>query len=271
MLGAKPRFVDVRPDTATLDPDLLAAAIGPATRAVLPVHLYGGACDMEPILAVAVQARVAVVEDAAQAHGTCYQGRAAGTMGQAGCFSFYPSKNLGAYGDAGAVVTDDPEVAERCRMLRNYGQRRRYEHVTSGVNSRLDELQAAVLRAKLPHLDGWNERRRAIAALWDAALDGERVRPLRRGEGHVCHLYVVTCDDRAGLQAFLESRGIGTQIHYPTPVHLQPAFAHLGLGKGSYPVSERLAATVLSLPMFPYLTDAEAERIASVLRAYGRG
>lgn len=271
MLGAVPRFVDVGPETATLDAARLGEALSERTRAIVPVHLYGCPCDMAPTMAVAQEADIPVVEDVAQAHGAAYKGRKVGTFGRAGCFSFYPSKNLGAYGDGGAVVTDDDELAERCRMLRNYGQRRRYEHVTAGVNSRLDELQAAILRAKLPHLERWNARRRAIAARWDAAISGESVRPLSRREGHVCHLYVVACRERQGLQSFLESQGIGTQIHYPTPVHLQPAYRYLGLAAGAFPVSERLAESVLSLPMYPYLTEAEVERVAEALREFCAG
>jgi dTDP-4-amino-4,6-dideoxygalactose transaminase len=284
MLGAQPRFVDVRPDTATMDPAALEAAITPATRAIVPVHLYGAPCDMAPILAVAGRHGVPIVEDAAQAHGTTYRGRRVGTFGLAGCFSFYPSKNLGAYGDGGAVVSDDAAVAERCRMIRNYGQRRRYEHVTKGVNSRLDEIQAAILRAKLPYLDAWNERRRAIADRYDAAIlatpqsgaptatapGDPALRVLARPEGHVCHLYSVVCRDRADAQAFLAARGVGTQVHYPTAVHLQPAYADLGLGPGAYPHSERLAHSVLSLPMYPFLEDDEVDAVCAALRDYCR-
>lgn len=270
MLGARPRFVDVLEDTATMDPEALESAISERTRAVLPVHLYGAPCDMDRILAAAARRGVPVVEDAAQAHGAVCGCRSVGTLGVAGCFSFYPSKNLGAYGDGGAIVTSDPAVAERCRMLRNYGQRRRYEHVTQGVNSRLDEIQAAILRAKLPYLEAWNERRRAIAARYDAAVDGVALRALTRPPGHVCHLYSVVCRDRKAAEAFLASRGIGTQVHYPKPVHLQPAYAELGLGPGSYPQAERLADRVLSLPLYPFLDDAEVDAICAALSEFCR-
>jgi dTDP-4-amino-4,6-dideoxygalactose transaminase len=268
MLGARPRFVDVDAETATMDPALLGRALSEATKAILPVHLYGGPCDMSAIVAVADAAGVPVIEDAAQAHGAKCGERRVGTIGRAGCFSFYPSKNLGAYGDGGAVVTDDARVADCCRMLRNYGQRRRYEHLVRGVNSRLDEVQAAILRAKLPLLEGWNRRRCDIAGQYDAAIIGDALRPLLRRPGHVCHLYSVVCRDRDAAQAYFGAQGIGTQVHYPLPVHLQPAFRHLGAGPGSYPVAEDLAARVLSLPMHAFLSDEEVSRVCEAIAGY---
>ena len=268
MLGAVPRFADVSPSTGLIDPSALSRVVSRGTRAIVPVHLYGNMCDMPAIMEIARGIGAAVVEDCAQAHGATYGAAKAGTFGLAGCYSFYPSKNLGAYGDGGAVVCDNDEVASRCRMLRNYGQRARYEHLAAGVNSRLDEIQAAILRAKLPYLDQWNARRTAIARCYDAAISGDSVRPLARSDGGVCHLYVLACRDRAGLQAHLAARGIATQVHYPRPVHLQPAFAWLGLSPGSYPVAEELADSVLSLPMHPFLREDEVTRVAEALAEY---
>ncbi len=271
MLGAWPRFADVEPETGNLDPELLECAITERTKAIVPVHLYGSPCRIGEIVSIAAKHGIPVVEDAAQAHGATVDGRSVTTFGRAGCFSFYPSKNLGAYGDAGAIVTDDEVIAARSRMLRDYGQRSRYDHVLEGVNSRLDELQAAVLLAKLPFLAVWNERRRKIAAYYDEALDGELLQPLARPAGSVCHLYVVRSPLREELRSYLAQAGVTTQVHYPRPVHLQPAFSFLGLKEGSFPVAENMARSVLSLPVFPQLSDAEVEHIASCLREFVRG
>ena len=269
MLGATPTFADVDPRTATMSPESLEEALSPRTRAIVPVHLYGNPCRMSAILEVAARSGVAVVEDAAQAHGATYEGKKVGTLGVVGCFSFYPSKNLGAYGDAGAVVTDDDGIAEAAAMVRNYGQRNRYLHVRQGVNSRLDELQAAILRAKLGYLERWNRRRAEIAEYYDEALaDSPLVVPVERSEGSACHLYVVMCQARERLRTFLAERQIGSQVHYPVPVHLQPAYSYLGHSRGSFPVAESLADSVLSVPLHPFLTDAQVERIGEALRAF---
>ncbi len=262
--GATPRFVDIDPESHNLNPQLLAGAIGPRTKAVMPVHLYGLPADMDPIIAVAQRHGLVVIEDAAQAHGARYRGRRVGCLGQAGCFSFYPSKNLGAFGDGGMVVTDDDALADRARMLRNGGQKTRYDHQLLGINSRLDELQAAILRVKLRHLENWNQRRRHIAALYTALLgDSALELPAEMpGTEHVFHLYVIRATDRDGLQKHLAERDVQTVIHYPTPIHLQPAYRGLGVGPGSFPVAESLAGQVLSLPIYPELTDTKVRDVA---------
>lgn len=267
-VGARPTFVDIDPSTYNLDPDKLADAITPRTRAVIPVHLFGQPAPMDPIMELAKGRGLFVIEDAAQAHGARYQGRQVGTIGDLGCFSFYPSKNLGAYGDGGLVTTSDAELADRVRMLRHGGQKTRYDHRLLGMNSRLDELQAAILLAKLPHLETWNERRRHIAALYTAILsDTDLELPTEAAGGrHVYHLYVVRTPHRDALQQYLADRGIETAIHYPTPIHLQEAYRWLGLGPGSFPVAERLASQLLSLPIYPELTDSKVRRVADAIR-----
>ena len=265
--GATPVLCDVEPEAGTIDPASLRATITARTRAVVPVHLYGQVGDLGAVLAACEPHGIAVLEDCAQAHGATYDGRPVGTIGAAGAFSFYPTKNLGALGDGGAVVTGDPALAERLRLLRQYGQADRYDHVAHGVNSRLDELQAALLRAKLPHLAAGNARRNAIAARYDEALADAPVRPLRRLEGrdHAFHLYVVLAPDRAGFQAALADRGVATLVHYPRPIHGHPPYADLGRGHVALAVSEDLAERVVSLPLYPELTDAEVEHVAEVL------
>lgn len=267
--GAVPVLIDVDPETFTLDPACLERALTPRTQAVVPVHLYGRCADMEPILDVARTRGLKVVEDAAQAHGAEYGGRRAGTLGDAAAFSFYPTKNLGALGDAGAVVTDDREVAERARLLRNYGERERYVSVLAAGNSRLDALQAAALSAQLPHLERWNERRRELASLYREALaDTGLALPTEAERGrHVYHLFVVRVPDRDAFRARLSEAGIGTLVHYPRPVHWHPAYAHLDRGDQSLAISERLCGEVVSLPLYPELTDAEAERVIEGVRA----
>jgi len=233
----------------------------------VPVHLYGQTAEMEPILAFAREHGLRVIEDAAQAHGAEYRGRRAGTLADAAAFSFYPTKNLGALGDGGAVVTDDPELAERARLLRHYGEARQYESVLAGGNSRLDTLQAAVLAVGLRHLDAWTARRRELAALYREALAGlELVLPEELpGRHHVFHLYVVRAPGREQLRERLAERGVETLVHYPRPVHLQPAYAHLA--RGGLGTSERLCAEVVSLPLYPELSDGEAEHVAAAARA----
>jgi dTDP-4-amino-4,6-dideoxygalactose transaminase len=265
--GAWPVLVDVDPATATIDPDALEAAVGPRTRAIIAVHLYGHPADMDAVRRIADRHGLLVVEDACQAHGARYRGRRAGSLGDAAAFSFYPSKNLGAFGDGGAVVTGDPGLADVIRTLRDYGQRRKHRHVVKGFNHRLDTLQAAVLRVKLRHLDEWNAWRREHAAAYTALLQGGGVTTPRPADGvePVWHLYVVEVDDRDRLREELAARGIQTGVHYPVPVHLQPAYADLGLKAGSFPHTERLAGRILSLPMYPELEPAAIERVADAV------
>jgi dTDP-4-amino-4,6-dideoxygalactose transaminase len=272
--GAVPVFVDIDPRTCTLDPGRLEAAVTPRTRAVIPVHLYGRPADMDPILDIARRRRLWVVEDACQAHGARYNGRMAGSMGVAGCFSFYPGKNLGAFGDAGAAVTADEGLARRMRMLRDHGQSRKYVHDIEGYNGRLDAIQAAVLRLKLKRLEGWNQARRANAAHYTrllADVPGVRILDEAVRSRSVYHLYVILVADRAGLQRFLAEKGVGTGLHYPVPLHLQKAYAHRGFKKGDFPVSERTADTLLSLPMFAELTHEQIEYVVGCISEYMNG
>lgn len=267
--GATVRFVEVDPATLEMDAGKLEAAITHRTRALMPVHLYGQMPDMDAILAMAAQHQIPVIEDAAQAHGATFRGRVAGSMGVAACFSFYPGKNLGAYGDGGAVVTNDAELANRLRRLRDQGRETKYEHLMIGYNHRLDTLQAAVLEVKLRHLPQWNARRREIAALYRQFLqDCPAVRPLAVAPGQeaVYHLFIVQVEQRERLQEKLKQQGIATGIHYPIPLHLQPAYAHLGLRRGTFPVSEAAAERVLSLPMYAEMSNAMVEHVAVALR-----
>ena len=262
--GGIPVLCDVDPSSAVMDLGSLEDAVGERTRAVVPVHLYGQCADTEAIVELCEPRGIAVVEDCAQAHGASLRGRPAGTIGAAGAFSFYPTKNLGALGDGGAVVTGDEDIAARLRLLGHYGQSDRYRHESFGVNSRLDEIQAAVLRVKLPHLSGWTERRREIAVAYTTALHETPVEPLAElaDRRHVFHLYVVRAPDRDRLQSDLEDRGVATLIHYPIPIHRQAPFADLAAG---VPLenAEALCERVLSLPLFPGLTHAEVERVAT--------
>jgi dTDP-4-amino-4,6-dideoxygalactose transaminase len=254
MTGAKPVFADID-DYFLMDPAKIEAAITPRTKAVVPVHLYGQMADMDAIGAVAARHGIPVVEDCAQAHGAEYKGKRAGTYGAMGCFSFYPTKNLGCYGDGGAVTTRDAALYERLVMLRNYGQEKRYYHTIKGINSRLDEIQAAILRAKLAHLDEWNERRREAAAWYSEALGGVCDVPRARADArHVYHLYVIRTEDRDGLKTRLEKDGVTTLMHYPVPVHLQRAYADLGYRRGDLPATEKATGEILSLPMHPALS-----------------
>jgi dTDP-4-amino-4,6-dideoxygalactose transaminase len=268
--GAVPTFVDIDPDSYNMNPRKLEEAIGPRTRAVMPVHLYGQPADMDSIVAIAHRYNLSVIEDAAQAHGALYKGRRVGTLGDVACFSFYPSKNLGAFGDGGMVVTSNSEIGEKVRMLRDGGQKTRYDHQLLGRNSRLDELQAAILLVKLTYLEKWNERRRHIAALYTALLGDSEVEPPIEMpySRHVYHLYVIRCEDRDALREHLAARGVGTAIHYPIPIHLQGAYRWLNLGRGSFPIAERYAEHVLSLPIYPELTDAKVRQIAAHVREW---
>ncbi len=267
-VGATPKLVDVDPVTYTIHPDLVAAAVTPRTRAIVPVHLYGQVAEMDPILATATRHNLVVIEDAAQAHGARYGGRAAGTFGHASAFSFYPSKNLGAWGDGGIVVTNDEAVAARLRLLRNYGQQAKYYHSVAGTNSRLDTLQAAILRVKLPYLDQWNVLRRAHADRFRSRL-GSHVQTPRAAPNrdHVYHLFVVEVEQRERVQAQLRACEIGTGVHYPVPAHLQEACASLGYRAGDFPVTEAAAGRILSLPMYPELSESQIDYTCAALIA----
>jgi dTDP-4-amino-4,6-dideoxygalactose transaminase len=271
-VGARPVFVDIEPQTFTLDPNALRAAIqqhGAPVRAVIPVDLYGQVAAMEEIATVASAAGAAIIEDAAQAHGARYNGRRAGGLGALACFSFYPSKNLGALGDGGAITTNDADLAGRVALLRDHGQRNKYVHDIVGFTSRLDSLQAAWLRIKLRHLDDWNARRRAIATQYASQLrDVPGITPpvTASGREHVYHLYVIRCGDRDALRAHLSARGIATGIHYPVPLHLQPAFAQLGYRAGDFPVAEAATREVLALPIYPEMSDPAVADVCDAIR-----
>ncbi len=263
--GATPVFVDVDPSSYTIDVNQINRAITPRTKAIVPVHLYGQAVDMDPILEIARSHRLRVVEDAAQAHGAEYKGRCVGSMGDIGCFSFYPGKNLGAYGEGGAAVTNDPALDRTLRMLRDWGQERRYHHVVQGFNYRMDGIQGAILRVKLRHLPGWTAARRAHAAAYTRLLaDSEVCTPsLMTYSNHVHHVYAILTPQREELQNSLQAAGIQTGIHYPIPVHLLEAHKDLGYREGDFPVAEKIAAQELSLPLYPELTQLQIETIAS--------
>jgi dTDP-4-amino-4,6-dideoxygalactose transaminase len=267
--GAKPVFVDIDPATYTLNPDALEAAITPRTKAIIPVHLFGQVADMDPIIEIARQHGLLVIEDACQAHGAAYKGRRAGSIGDAGCFSFYPGKNLGAWGEAGAVVTNDTALRDRLRVLRDHGQAAKYHHSCIGWNARMDGIQGAVLRVKLRTLERGNDLRRAHAQLYGKLLadcDGLVVRPPAEHGSHAYHLYVVQVQDRDRILEAMAQAGISCGIHYPRPIHLQEAYSSLGLGPGSFPVAERCASEFLSLPMFPELTATQIGIVARELR-----
>jgi dTDP-4-amino-4,6-dideoxygalactose transaminase len=268
--GAVPVLVDVKEESFTLDPDKLEAVITPKTKAILPVHLYGQAADLDSIIEIARRHNLKVIEDAAQAHGATYKNRKLGAIADAAAFSFYPSKNLGANGDGGAVTTNDEEIAERVIRLRNYGQEKRYYHKTKGTNSRLDEVQAAILREKLKYLNAWNERRREIANIYDEGLTNSLLqKPVQVDYGrHNYHLYVIRCERRDELQRFLNEKGISTLIHYPVPIHLQEAYGDLNKRQGDYPVAELIAGQILSLPIFPELTYDEARYVIDCINSF---
>lgn len=262
--GGTPVLVDVRSDTATISPEAVRAAITPRTRAIVPVHLYGQPADMDEIMKIAAEHHLVVVEDNAQAIGAQYRGQMTGTIGHAGATSFYPGKNLGATGDAGAVTTDDPEVARRVRTLANHGLESKHNHIDVGYNSRLDALQAVALSIKLNHLDDWNQRRGLVADRYKQLIDhSELIHPVIAGNrSHVYHLYVVRVRNRDELIKNLASRGISTGLHYPTPIHLTQPYGHLGNGAGSFPVAERWASEGVSLPMFPEMTEEQTAAVA---------
>jgi dTDP-4-amino-4,6-dideoxygalactose transaminase len=272
--GARPVLVDCLPDTANIDPAQVDAAVTERTRAIIAVHLYGQPADVDALQAVADRYGIPLVEDAAQAHGAEFRGRRCGGLGRLAAFSFYPGKNLGAFGDAGAVTTNDEGLASFVREARSYGERRKYEHVVKGGNWRLDTLQAAVLRVKLRHLDEWNSARRRAAALYHERLRDVRgvVLPQVRADVvPVWHLYVIETEQRDALLAVLRHAQVFAGIHYPVPIHSQPAFADLGYARGAFPQSERRAGRILSLPIFPEITEAEIDRVAGVVREFAGG
>ncbi len=268
-VGARPVLVDAD-ENYLIDASLLQDALTARSKAIMPVHLYGQAVPMDAILDFARRHGLYVIEDASQAHGACWNGRRAGSFGDAGAFSFYPGKNLGAYGDGGAVVTGNAEIFDRVRLLRDFGQRKKYEHILKAGNCRLDSIQAAVLDVKLRHLDAWNNARRRHAAAYDARLAEIGIAPPRRlhEQGHVYHLYVIEVEHRQQVIAALNQRGIATGIHYPIPIHLQPAYSDLSLGRGAFARTERCAQRVLSLPMFPELSDEQIELVADALASF---
>ena len=277
-VGATPRLVDVDPETHLITADIVADAMNPRVRAIIPVHLFGTTVDMDPILALAQDAGVHVIEDACQAHGARYRDRRVGSLGVFGCFSFYPTKNLGAWGDGGAVTTNVPELAERVRLLRAHGENPRYVHNIVGTTARLDALQAAVLRRKLLRLDGWNDERRRIGAAMRAALaaalDGDATIELTRlpfaDADQVHHLFVVRTPERDALRAHLAERHIASAVHYPSPIHLTDAYAELGLRPGSLPASERLAETMCTLPLFPTMSSDEVDRVVDGVVSFAK-
>lgn len=268
--GAKAVFVDIDPVSFTMDPGRIQAAITKRTKVILPVHLYGQMADMDPIMAVAKKHHLAVIEDAAQAHGAEYKGRRAGSVGDLGCFSFYPGKNLGACGEGGMVVTNNPDYSKTIRMLRDWGQEKKYHHVLKGYNYRLEGIQGAILRVKLRHLESWTEARRVHAALYDRLLADSGVKPPVEVEyaRHVYHVYAVRAPRRDALQQALQSCQIQTGIHYPFPVHLLEAYADLGYRRGAFPQAERLADEELSLPMFAELTDQQIQEVSAAVREF---
>ena len=266
--GARAVFVDIDPVNYTMDVTQLERAVTPRTKAIVPVHLYGHSADMDPILEVARRHGLVVIEDACQAHGAEYKNHRVGSIGLMGCFSFYPGKNLGACGEGGMVVTNDPECAKKVRMLRDWGQDRKYHHVLKGFNYRMEGLQGSILRVKLRHLDGWTEARRTHARGYDSLLaDAGLVTPTESPWArHVYHVYAVRTRERDALQRTLHANGVQTGIHYPVPVHLQPAYADLGYQAGQFPHAERAADEVLSLPMFPELSRTQREMVGAVMR-----
>jgi dTDP-4-amino-4,6-dideoxygalactose transaminase len=268
MVGATPIFVDVDPETYLMDWSLLEQALSPRTRAVLPVHLYGHAAEMKPILDFARAHDLYVIEDASQAHGATYEGRRVGGFGDIACFSLYFSKNLGAFGEAGICTTNNGELAEKMRMIRDHGSRVRYQHEVMGVNARLDEMQAAVLLIKMPHLERWNAQRQALAQTYTELLHDvvEAVPVVKSWGTHVYCYYVIQVPERDQLRLALEQQGIGTNIHYPTPIHLQPACAKYGYTRGMLPVTEAQASRIISLPMYPELTQEQVREVAEAVK-----
>jgi len=269
LAGAKPVFVDIDPVTQNMDPTLVKKAITARTKAILPVQLFGQTADMDPIIAIAREYKLKVIEDDCQAHGAEYKGKRAGSLGDIGCFSFYFTKNLGAYGESGIITTSDPEIAKKCRMIRDHGQAAKYYHSMIGINGRLDEIQAAVLKVKLPHLEGWISARRRLARLYDAKLPSSIVKPKEMPWAkHVYYVYVIRSSRRDELKDWLEKKGISTGIHYPVPIHQQEAWRVSGGRKVSLPVTEKITGEILSLPMYPELKDEEIEYICNKVQEF---
>jgi len=269
--SARPVFVDADARTYAMNPDLLEAVITKKTKAIIPVHLFGHTADMDAILAIAKKKGLYVVEDAAQAHGAQYKGQTAGSLGNMGCFSFYPGKNLGAYGEAGAVVTNDASLAEKIRMLRDHGQKQKHEHAWIGWNSRMDGFQGAILNVKLKYLSEWNEARRRCARRYNELLENSSIVTPAEADyaRHVYHIYAIRTRNRDNLKNALAKKGIHCGIHYPVPIHLQPAYAFLGYQKGSFPVTEKCAQELLSLPMYPELTAEQIETVTTAIADFG--
>ena len=275
--GATPLLTDIDPVTYTIDTAKLKELVvrekkrlGHRLKAIMPVHLYGQSADMSPVLDMAREFELTVIEDACQAHGAEYKGNRVGSIGDYGCFSFYPSKNLGAYGDGGIITTTNPDEAEKLKMLRNYGQEKRYYHTIKGFNSRLDEIQAAILLKKIQHLDTWTERRRDIAALYTSKIINDAiVKPVEAADRkHVYHLYVIRHPERDRLQTYLQDNGVQTVIHYPVPIHLQKAYKDLGYSEGDFPAAEKAAKEIISLPCFPQLSDEEINKVADLINNF---
>lgn len=274
-VGASPRLVDVDPDSHLIDAEIVANSLTPRVRCVIPVHLFGATVELDPIIALAREAGIHVVEDACQAHGARYRGRRVGTLGDLGCFSFYPTKNLGGWGDAGAVVSASAQLADRVRLLRAHGERPRYRHQVVGATARLDALQAAVLRRKLPRLEAWNDERRLLGAALRERLgrgDCEVDLPSAAPEtgDHVYHLFVVRNDAREELRRALAAAGVASAVHYPVPIHLTDAYRDLGMGPGSLPVCESLAERMCTLPLFPGMSEAELHRVGSAVASFAQ-
>jgi dTDP-4-amino-4,6-dideoxygalactose transaminase len=271
LAGAKPVLVDIDPGTYDMDATQIEKAITKQTKAIIPVHLYGQPADMESIKALARANSLKIIEDSCQAHGGEYHGQRTGSLGNAGCFSFYFTKNLGAYGEAGMITTSDPEIAERCRMIRDHGQNKKYHHALMGFNGRLDEVQAAILKVKLQYLDKWIEKRREIAKAYDSGLPQQLITPREtHGTKHVYHLYVIRTPERNRLKEWLESKGISTGMHYPVPVHLQEAWRHYGGEVYSLPITEKITGEILSLPVYPELSREEVDYICENVREFCR-
>jgi dTDP-4-amino-4,6-dideoxygalactose transaminase len=269
LAGARPVLVDIDADTYTMDPSQIEKKINKRTKAIIPVHLYGHPANMGPILEMAKAFNLKVIEDACQAHGAEYQGRRTGSLGDIGCFSFYCTKNLGGYGEGGIITTSDPELARICRMLRDHGQNAKYYHSLMGVNGRLDEIQAAVLNVKMPHINDWTEKRRSIARVYNASLPTKIIKPQEMSWArHVYHVYVVRTSNREQLREWLGSKGISTGMHYPVPVHLQEAWRHYSGETYSLPVTEKIIGEILSLPMYPELTDEEVSYICECIQEF---
>lgn len=268
--GARPVFVDVDPVSCTMDPAQIEAAITPRTKAIMPVHLYGQCADMDPILEIGRKHGIPVIEDAAQAHGAEYKGRRAGSMGAMACFSFYPGKNLGAFGEGGLVTTNNDDYAQKIRMMRDWGQTKKYHHDIIGFNYRLEGIQGAILRVKLPHLDRWTDTRRKFSARYTEMLDGSGVgTPVEMPYAkHVFHCYVIRTPERDRMIDHLTTSGVGSGIHYPIPIHLLGAHADLGYQKGQFPVAEKLAGEVLSIPMHGDLTEQDVNTVAEAVKAF---